>query len=198
MDKDLVLSLANEALKGKSPKRTLVELYPSRQETKLLETIKSFIRGGFDEDPIITFITNLTALIRDTSEVTTIMKDLIELDHLKKRLGSMLESYRRKGVILLLILYFVFPFITSALAAVSSLNLNLGGIGLTKIHGDTGEINTLDLVIYSLYIEVLPTIFISRLFQLDTRKMLMIQLLLYMLIYTFTSSWFNQLLPLGV
>jgi len=198
MDKDLVLSLANEALKGKSPKRTLVELYPSRQERKLLETVKSFIRGGFDEDPTITFITNLTTLIRDTSDVTTIIKDLIELDHLKNRLGSMLEAYRRKGVILLLILYFVFPFITSALAAVSSLDLNLGDIGLTKMYGDIGGRESLDLVIYSLYIEILPTIFISRLFRLNMRKMLMIQILLYMLVYTFTSSWFNQILTLGI
>lgn len=194
MDKDLVLSLANEALKGKSPKKTLIELYQSREETKLLETIKGFIRGGSKEDPIITFITNLTTLIRDTSEVTTIIKDLIELDHLKKKLGSMLESYRRKGIILLLILYFVFPFISSALIAVSSFHINLIDIGETKISAATGETNTPDLIIYSLYIEMLPTIFISRLFRLDIRKMLIMQLLLYMFIYTFTSSWFNHLL----
>ncbi len=197
MDKDLVLNIVNEALKGKSPKRTLIEYFGlmNRRET-LYQDIREQINGKTNKK--IEFITSLTSIVRNSKDIIMIVNDLIEIDYLKNKLNNLINSYKRKGIILLIILYMIFPFITSTLYTIGMLQISIPLIpGINNMQSQPITPESTQIIIYSIYVESLSTIHLTKIFGINTRKMLIIQITTYILIYTLTGSWLKNIIPIN-
>lgn len=196
MDKDLILNITNEAIKGKSPKRSILDIYSFKGDKSLEPIINKYIKNEANGDNIISFINRLSESTRDVSDIITIVSDIIEIDYLKKRLDGMIKSYRKKGLILLLILYIVFPFITSTLSIITGLQINTPlplNIGREE---DKSNINRVDILIYTFFLESMATIYICRQFNLNTRKLFILQTILFVTIYVFIGNWAAALGPI--
>ena len=187
MDKDLILNITNEAIKGKSPKRSILDIYGIKREGALEPLIIKYIRNEERDGDTVTFINQLTETIKDPSEIVTIVSDMMEIDYLRKRLVGMVNSYKKKGMILLFMLYIILPFITSTVNVLSGMRI-LPQLPFMEEY-TFQNYTPVNIVIYSIFLETIATIHICRQFKLKTWKMLFIQISLFIIIFTMTGNW---------
>lgn len=193
MDKDLILNVTNEVIKGKSPKRSILDIFSIKRDPSLEPIVSSYIKNSEDSvENILELINQLSETIKEPSEIIMIVSDIIEIDYLRRRLMGMISSYKKKGIILLLILYIVFPFIASTLNILAGLKIVPP---LPIMEGEIQSHNTTRIIIYSIFLETLATLNLCRQFNLDTKKLLLIQLTLFITIFISAEGWSLHIQP---
>jgi len=187
MDKDIILNIVNEAIKGRSPKRALIDVYNISRRGDIEPIIADLIRSRESTPRELKFIESVTRSVRVPSDLITIVTDYLEANYLRKRVKSLIQSYRRKGIILLAITYILFPFVASTIGILTSIPIGADTLAIQQTVDR--DIQQIKIALFSLYLETIPTIYISRIFGLNIRKLVLVQTLLFIPIYVTIQVW---------
>lgn len=193
MEKDIVLRLFNRLIRGESFERTLYNLYLETGEKELYTMLREKLRGEEVDIPYTQEAEILSTLDRDRERLSEYLRKIIDIEYIKGEIKSLRNIFRKRIIILLLILYITIPMIT-ALAPIFTVIKGVEVTNIKRISIETGLYDREIFILHGLVTETISTIYLYRIARFRLHRMLIIQLTLFIIIYPQISQYIQLLL----